>query len=295
MNSLNWYPVVRFPIEKDLLPLLKHLDSQQILHHVTEEEGEQQLWIADEPRVLEVAEYATEWLTGGVKLDSDAEIKQPINIAKWISVGIHLFSLLPVTLISIVLGYLGALLVFGDSREFYYIRTLMFQPVQAGYFLTAEEGLASGQFWRLITPVFIHFGFLHILFNSLFLWVIGRRIELAKGSVHFLLVVIVIGVLSNTAQYLSHPNVVFGGLSGVVYGVLGYVAVYQHYLPHPLLQFHKSVIIFFIVWLLLGVFGVIDLFISGNIANRAHVVGLLSGAIIGWIVVKLDQRKLNRK
>ena len=295
MNSLNWYPVVRFPIQKDLLPLLKQLTTQQILHHVTEEDGEQQLWIAEESRVLEVAEYATQWLSGKVTLDSSAEIKEPVNIAKWILTGVHLFKLLPVTLISILLGYVGALLVFGDSREFYYIRPLMFQPVQAGYFLPAEIGLANGQYWRLITPAFIHFGFLHILFNALFLWVIGRRIELAKGSFHFLSVVVIISVLSNTAQYLSHPNVVFGGLSGVVYGVLGYIAVYQHYLPHPLLQFHKPVIVFFIVWLLLGVFGVIDLFISGNIANIAHVVGLLSGALIGWVVVKLDQRKLQQK
>ena len=85
-------------------------------------------------------------------------------------------------------------------------------------------------------------------------------------------------------------NSIFGGLSGVVYGVIGYVAVYQEFIKHPVLQFNKATIAFFIVWLLLGVFGVIDVFIEGSIANAAHVSGLLAGAIFGGLMVFIDKQ-----
>jgi GlpG protein len=92
------------------------------------------------------------------------------------------------------------------------------------------------------------------------------------------------------SQYSVMNNSIFGGLSGVVYGVIGYVAVYQEFIKHPVLQFNKATIVFFIVWLLLGVFGVIDVFIEGSIANAAHVSGLLAGAIFGGFMVFIDKQ-----
>jgi GlpG protein len=283
VNNLTWYPVLRFPIEKDLMPLLRYLEGEQILHHVSEEDGQQQLWIADEPRVLEVAEYATRWMSDEVIIEEPQQTENNAEqtISK-LSITAHLFRLLPVSLITILLGFVGTLLVYADDISLQY----------AEPFLLYRAALENGEYWRLITPVFIHFGIFHILFNSIVLWQVGRRIELVKGASHYLGVIIIVGLLSNTGQlYVTAQNIPFGGLSGVVYGVIGYIAIYQRYIKHPILQFDQSIIAFFIIWLLLGVFGVIDLFIQGSVANTAHVVGLISGAIIGWLTAKNELKE----
>ncbi|MFT6386783.1 MAG: GlpG protein [Cellvibrionaceae bacterium] len=294
MINLVWHPVIRLPLEKDMRPLLAYLEAQALLHHVTEEGGEQQLWISDEPRIIDVAELTANWLAGEVDLsrhlvpESKAEGVQasethPINAA------IKLIKLVPVTLTAIFLGFLGALIIFADDQNLSYAEPFLFQAIQDGYFVSFAETMASGQYWRLLTPIFLHFTLLHIIFNSLILWEIGRRIELVKGPSHILLIIISVGVMSNFAQYMTQQNTIFGGLSGVVYGVIGYIAVYQQFIYHPVLQFNKAAIAFFIVWLLLGALGIIDVFISGSIANAAHVVGLISGAIIGLFVMLMDR------
>ena len=82
--------------------------------------------------------------------------------------------------------------------------------------------IRHGELWRLLTPMFIHFGALHLIFNLLWLRDLGSMIEARQSSWRLALLVIVIGACSNLAQfYYSGP--VFGGLSGVVYGLLGYI------------------------------------------------------------------------
>lgn len=292
--KLTWHPVIRLPLETDMRPLLTHLDKQQLLHHVTEEEGQQQLWIADEPRIIEVAELTSKWVAGELDLSLVSRQTNPISedskqTGKHISSALKLTNLVPVSLLTILLGFLGALAVFADDQQLSYAQPFLFQAISDGYFVSLEDTLASGQYWRLLTPVFLHFTWLHIIFNSLIIWEIGRRIEIAKGSIHLLLIILTVGILSNFAQYLSQANTIFGGLSGVVYGFIGYIAVYQQFIYHPVLQFNKAAIGFFIVWLLLGVFGIIDFFIAGSIANAAHIAGLTSGAAIGLIVSLLDR------
>jgi len=172
-----------------------------------------------------------------------------------------------------------------------YAEPFLFQANINGYYVTFEDTLSSGQYWRLLTPIFLHFSWLHYIFNGLIIWEIGRRIEIAKGSLHLILMILIVGILSNFAQYLTQTYTIFGGLSGVVYGVIGYIAIYQRFIVHPVLQFNEAAIVFFIVWLLLGVFGIIDFFIAGSIANAAHIAGLVFGAMIGLVVMLLDRNK----
>ncbi len=297
MTDLNWYPVIRFPLEKDLMPFLNYLKRSGILCHVTEEQGQQQLWIADELQIMEIADQSSRWAAGELIIDENspeeyASRQSGLAPNKWL-IAAELFKLLPITLSAILLGVLGTLLVYADSRSLSYVEPFLFQAIGGNKLLPVQSGLEAGQYWRLVTPIFLHFGFLHILFNGLFLWVIGRRIELVKGPVYYLMVILVIALASNTSQYLVSAGIPFGGLSGVVYGVMGYVAIYQRFIPHPILQFNQAVIIFFIVWLLLGVFGIIDMFIQGSIANAAHITGLIAGAILGGIAVIRDKQRLN--
>lgn len=291
-----WHPVIRLPLAVDMRPLLSYLDEQQLLHHVTEEEGEQQLWMADEPRIIEIAELTSKWASGEIDLSVASNNEGSIGddskqYSEQISATVKLTCLVPVSLTTILLGFIGALAIFADDQQLSYAQPFLFQAISNGYFVSLKDTLASGQYWRLLTPIFLHFTWLHIIFNSLIIWELGRRIEIAKSSMHILLIVLVVGVVSNIAQYLAQANTVFGGLSGVVYGCIGYIAVYQQFVIHPILQFNKAAIAFFIVWLLLGVFGIIDFFIAGSIANAAHVAGLVSGAVIGLIVALLDRNK----
>ncbi len=81
------------------------------------------------------------------------------------------------------------------------------------------------QLWRYFTPALIHFSHLHIAFNLIFWWILASLIERVRGSGRLLGLLFLIAVISNTAQYVV-SNAPFGGLSGVVYGLFGYVWIY---------------------------------------------------------------------
>ncbi len=140
------------------------------------------------------------------------------------------------------------------------------------------EEVRNGQVWRLLTPVFLHFGILHILFNMLWTHDLGGTIESRMGTVRLLLLVVVIGVASNLAQlYVSGPR--FGGMSGVVYGLLGYVWMKGKFDPASGLFLHPSTVTMMLIWLAFGY--VIDREILA-MANTAHSAGLAVGVIWGF-------------
>ena len=93
---------------------------------------------------------------------------------------------------------------------------------------------------------------------------------------------------ANIVQYLAASDALFGGLSGVVYGYLGVLLVARRIAPSPLLAVPPGIFIFMLIWLALGVFGVIDLFLPGSsaVGNGAHLGGLLFGLIFGYIFLR---------
>lgn len=135
--------------------------------------------------------------------------------------------------------------------------------------------IKSGQLWRLVTPMFLHFGPLHLIFNMMWLWQLGRVLETLLRSSRFTLLVIVIAVISNLAQALGKgPN--FGGMSGVVYGLFGYVVVHGKLNPMSGLQLDSRTTRYMLIWLALCFTPVF-----GPIANWAHCFGLFTGGLIG--------------
>jgi GlpG protein len=152
-----------------------------------------------------------------------------------------------------------------------------------GDYLVWEGALPEvrqGQVWRLFTPIFLHFHILHILFNMLWLKDLGSMIEFHRGRWVLAGLVLVIGATSNVGQYLvSGPN--FGGMSGVVYGLLGYVWMQGRFNPASNLALEGQTVIMMIVWFFLCLTG-----LMGNVANTAHGVGLGVGMAWGFIAAR---------
>ena len=155
------------------------------------------------------------------------------------------------------------------------------------------ELLGRGQVWRWFLPVFVHFGALHLLFNATVMIYLGRRVEARYRWLGLWLLVLVLGVVSNLGQYAMNPNPLFGGLSGVGYGLLGFVLLLQRLRP-GVLEWRvppafSGGLLFFLV---LFSTGVTEQFGGLRIANTAHWVGLVAGALLGLLVHVLspDQR-----
>jgi GlpG protein len=133
----------------------------------------------------------------------------------------------------------------------------------------------SGQIWRLITPIFIHFSPTHILFNMWVLYDLGRMIEMLQGTRRLALLVLVIGLGSNLGQYIIFgPE--FGGMSGVLYGLFGYIWLRSQCDPSSGLMLSPMTVAIMLVWFFLCLFNVIR-----PVANGAHAVGLVMGVIWG--------------
>jgi GlpG protein len=152
--------------------------------------------------------------------------------------------------------------------------------------------LKDHEVWRLITPIFLHGGIIHILFNMLWLRDLGGMIESRKGTLFLAVLVLAIAVLSNLGQYyfgairvpvpggqhLTFYNPFFGGMSGVVFGLFGYVWVRGRVDPAAGIGINRENTILMFIWLILCFTGLV-----GAIANGAHLIGLLVGLAFGYI------------
>ena len=158
-------------------------------------------------------------------------------------------------------------------------------------FSSAEQTyLIENQWWRLITPMFLHFSFAHLAFNCLWIYVLGGKIERVDGKLIFTLIIILTGVFSNLLQYFWTSSSLFGGLSGVIYGMLGYCLVMEMESNYDKYGLPPGLYLFMIAWLILGFLGILDLFGFGSVANFAHLGGMLSGLMFAMIYKTLNRR-----
>ena len=143
--------------------------------------------------------------------------------------------------------------------------------------------LINNEWWRLITPTFVHFSMTHLVFNCLWIYILGQRIEKLDGLSVFLFIFILTGILSNAGQFFWTQQYLFGGLSGAVYGLLGYCFIIELDGRHGRYGLPEALYLFMFIWLLVGFTGVLNFFGFGNVANTAHLVGMIAGFIIGLI------------
>jgi len=166
------------------------------------------------------------------------------------------------------------------------VSSLMFTTAhldpERGWLSNGLDPILAGEVWRLVTPIFLHFSIWHILFNVWAVTVEGTMIESCRGTLRLAMLVLVAAVLSNLGQHFYTVQTdpgrfhLFGGLSGVVYALFGYLWMKGQYEPEQGMILHPNTITTMLLWLVLCMTGLL-----GPIANAAHVVGLLVGVAFG--------------
>lgn len=194
------------------------------------------------------------------------------------------------TLAFIVLCTLGFAVTF---LEFWPILSkLFFQPVllsSVGYSIEpASLGLKQGQVWRVISPSFIHFGWFHFLFNMTCLWLLGRQIESQLGPVYLCALFLLLATTSNTAQYLMMGPHLFGGFSGVNYGLLGFCLFLRNSEQASVITVESSTIAIMFAFLVLGVLPLPEFLGFEDVANTAHIIGFITAVLVALVNPKLS-------
>lgn len=161
----------------------------------------------------------------------------------------------------------------GDNLEA--LRSLLISEDFAGEQWLGE--VRSGQLWRLLTPVFIHFGWLHIIFNMMWLRDLGTFIQDRFGAPYLGALIVASGILSNVGQYWWHGPV-FGGMSGVNYALFGFLWLRGKYDRNAAWSLNQTTVQTMLIWFFLCMTGLL-----GPIANAAHLVGLVTGLAWGFL------------
>ena len=209
----------------------------------------------------------------------------------------------PVTMTLLILAVIVSLLTaFGDPAPSNTLGKTMMQElsfVSRADFKTSEGDPAASlekfELWRAITPIFIHLNVLHILFNGIMLVSLGRLAERLEGTLKFTILVLLVAVLSNLLQGLLPEDLMgnpfFGGLSGVVYGLFGFVWIKTMLNPNLGIALAPSVVIILLGWLFLNI---ANAFGDTNLANMAHLGGLLAGSALAFLQSQVNTMSTNR-
>ena len=277
----EFYPVLSVGVEEDLLPLSAALQQRGVAHRIFEENGRQVLAVQRAAQADEVNSLYRAWRSGELRIEPGRrEGRQPVRAsAAWQSV--------PVTAALILLSIGGFLLFYlGATRWLGYLTFTPFAVVDGRPVFAAMQG----QFWRLVTPAFLHFGWLHIVFNSLWLWELGGKVERVMGHINMFLLFLVIALVSNVSQFVFGGAGLFGGMSGVVYGLLGFSWVAPLFQPAWRIQPSPALMLFMVGWLVVCMVGLVEGLGFGAIANAAHLGGLVCGAVLGAVFGMMSGR-----
>jgi len=137
----------------------------------------------------------------------------------------------------------------------------------------------EGQWWRLVSPMLLHFSWMHLIFNMMCLIDFGTQVETLRGSLKMLLFTLLFAAVGNVVQYLFRgPG--FGGMSGVGYGLFGYVWMKATFEPGSGFVLRPLTVFFLVGWFLFGIYG--EVLGVGNTANFCHGVGLVLGVVLGY-------------
>jgi len=291
---MNIIEVMRLPLSVDLSGFIHMLQRLQVPHRVSEEGDVQVLWAPD-TLAEDVRELYQRYPQGNAELPAAPEPVAAGMPAKVPSLAEQARACKVTTLTLLACFIVAGLTSLGDNFTTISWFTFLDFRVQGDYlyFTPLAETLDQGQWWRLVSPMLLHFGVLHLAMNSLWYWELGKRIELRQGPWMLLGLTLLYSLVSNLAQHYTSGPSLFGGLSGVLYGLLGHVWLFQWLAPNRYFNLPKGVLVMMLIWLVVCLTGVVGSLGLGQIANAAHVGGLLIGCLTGLLGGALARRKLS--
>src|SRR5262245_17472592 len=156
------------------------------------------------------------------------------------------------------------------------------QTTLMAFGVKSNAEINQGQWWRFVTPIFIHIGLLHLLFNSYALWMVGPQVEKLYGSAAFVVLYMLTGVAGVAGSYFYHPYSISAGASGAIFGLFGVLLVfgfrYRNSIPADFKRaVGTGVLPVIVINLIIG-------FTIPAIDNSAHISGLLAGGVLALLV-----------
>ncbi|MGB3367930.1 MAG: rhomboid family intramembrane serine protease [Acidaminobacteraceae bacterium] len=146
--------------------------------------------------------------------------------------------------------------------------------------------IADYEYYRLITPMFLHADIFHIIFNSVALFSIGRNVEIALGKTKFLIIFLVSVLFGTMGSFVFNDSISVGA-SGGIFGLIGAMLFISLLYPDSMKKLlQKDIITLIVVNLLLG-------FTNPRIDNAAHMSGLIGGVLISFALGYPKQLKMN--
>jgi GlpG protein len=232
------------------------LASQHIEAALRADQGtEYEVWVLEEDRVAAARQHLAAFLarpddkrftvakTHQLRR-TPSEHSRVINVRTDIWRGWHRLTA-PVSIFCIVVSVAATLLAYMPA-----LAPLTYKLYFSEFFGRSFPEIRAGQVWRLITPIFLHAGVLHLVFNMLWLYQLGGQIEAHESSGYFAVMVLVLAIFCNTGQYVvSGP--LFVGMSGVVYGLLGYIWMMTRFQMATLYVLSQQTVMFMLIWLVL--------------------------------------------
>jgi len=158
-----------------------------------------------------------------------------------------------------------------------------FIPYQALYksLIGVNLYISEGEWWRLFTPIFIHIHFAHFFYNTLSIAIIGPLIEGLLGKWKFLLLYLISGLAGNAASFILLPaTYVHTGSSGAILGLLGCFILFVLQKKLYISKQNQTILL-----MIIGISVFMTVFES-DINLTAHVAGLFTGLLYGWIFFK---------
>ena len=280
------------PIEVNLLRFIRFLQSQGIAHRINEESGQQVIWVDGDQQATLVREALANW-----PFDEDSSLGRPVayNLTSLFSPIaflrklIQVFMRAPVSFGLILACLLVALLsLLGTQPQ--RVAILFYPVLDSSGLLPLLASIDSPvAILRSLSPMLLHFGELHLVFNMMWLWYFGRQLESAQPRWLFIVLILFCSFVGNTAQYLTSGYNNFGGMSGVVYGLVGYTWIVHSFMPRSNLLINNKMFVVFVIALV-----AMEFVASSLIASAAHLGGLVAGLVAGVVVVGLYRFALGR-
>lgn len=259
------------PAGLNLAPLTEKLWAERLAHRVVSDaEGQQLLLLADAQDVERVRFWIEQWQAGAIEQTQ----AQPAASQSWWLALQRSVQTTPLSLL--FLGVIVAVFFAQTQGGFWHAWLTLgseYWPQQRHQW---QAYLAIGV-WELWRPALLHFSLMHLVFNSLWWWILASKIEQIEGKVPLLLLVLLGGLVGNAVQWwYMGPN--FGGASGITMCLLGWVGIRLRDLPYQFPPKLLPVMVGIIVLTLAT-----DTVFSGitHTAHGAHIGGLVMGLLMG--------------